>query len=238
MKKELNDKKIKENLLIINKAEIDELEKNAGEHEFSSDFNIKMKSIFASINEENENSKNEPKQKVLKFNIKKRVAIILVISVLVTSMLSIEASRKYLFNMFYKIYDDRTEIHLENNGEIDENYEFTFEEPSYLPRGFKRSKKIIDDEFVSLTYTNDLKQRINYRKLLIRGSSVLGLDTEKTEIKTCSIEGVEVKYICTETMYVFYWFDDCNKYVLSSTVKNYTELEKVIKSIIKNNKKK
>ncbi len=227
MRKELTDDIIKENLISFSEKEIASIEKDVKEHQFSDAFNEQIDSIMSEF------EKDQTNRSVKLFNNKKLSSIAMIFIIVITSTLSIYAVGKYLFEYSETKYDDHTEINIENFKELPEDYQFVFEEPSYIPDGFKLDEKELTENLGYVIYVNDSGDDIIYDKSLLTGTCTIVLNTERSDIKTIHILGKEVFYIYDNNEYLFYWFDDYEEHTLGSTIDDMDFHIKIIESIIK-----
>ncbi len=235
MKKEFNDKIIKENLIILSELELENIDNNVEEHKFSDEFNKNMDDILSKINYDEIENKDTKNKKVLKFITKKKIAVILAMCIVFTSALTIEASRKFLFNIFYNVFDDRTEVYVDKDKNTNTNtkdtYVFTFEEPSYIPEGFELVDKTVLDENASVEYKNNNKKYFIYDKYLVKGSSVFGFDTEDADIEKFTLNNTDITCVHKNDIYTYYWFDDYNASVFTTNIERKKIRLKIINTI-------
>lgn len=162
---------------------------------------------------------NRIKQKVRSFcKVSRKIALfIIILSVSSTiTLLSVEATRNAIFNVFIEQYEKYTEIKF--NKEVSEVKNNKLYMPNYLPQGFKETSTVTYGNSVMMIYTNDNGIDILFKQRPAETGTTL-IDNENTKYKEIEING-NVAYLfealTTEDYSVLLWQEDSVVFELES----------------------
>lgn len=159
----------------------------------------------------------------------KRVAIICVVLLtMLTTACSVKAIREPIINFIKQVYESFT--HYSFDGDITE--EITKEYTIKIPDDFKQTNTTKNEFFVSVEYTNDKGEIIEFKQMTAEYSTGYFVDNEQGETSTKTVGNIEVEYkkwydtqtvIWTKDGYVF--AIDCYGDI------EYATIESMIKSL-------
>ena len=153
-------------------------------HEFSKDFNRKMKKFIW---------KHKNKQLIKELKVVGKIAAALLILIGVTFFGSTMVARANLDVLFRKI-----EVALEDSSmyvydEKTDSYSFTMYEPEYVPEGYEEVSRVIDDKNVTISYENEEKEMIYWKQYIVKKGMITGEDSEFDDVIEKEYAGDNVK---------------------------------------------
>lgn len=220
----MNNIEITDDLLyeLVPKAEKIILEQLPTEKElnyiFSKAFEKKMKKLL---------KKNSDKYFIKSFK-KIAVTFLIISSIILTTVMSVEALRAKIFKVIKEIYKELTSISFIVDND-DSNIDFIVMEAEYIPKGFDK----IDTEklytMIFITYKNEDGEEIIYKQNKItNGTSII--DTENAEIENIVINGYKGQIVYKNETNHLIWLDNEYLYSIRSTIEK-EELIKMAESI-------
>lgn len=185
---------------------------------FSKVFDNKMKKLL---------KKNSDKYFMKSFK-KIAVTFLIISSIILTTVMSVEALRAKIFKVIKEIYKELTSISFIVDND-DSNIDFIVMEPEYIPKGFDK----IDTEklysMIFITYKNEAGEEIIYKQNKItNGTSII--DTENAEIENIVINGYKGQIVYKNETNHLIWLDNEYLYSIRSTIEK-EELIKMAESI-------
>lgn len=187
-------------------------------HIFSKTFEEKMKKFL---------KKNSDKYFIKSFK-KIAVTFLIISSIILTTVMSVEALRVKMFKVIKEIYKELTSISFIVDND-DSNIDFIVMKPEYIPKGFDK----IDTEklytMIFITYKNEGGEEIIYKQNKItNGTSII--DTENAEIENIVINGYKGQIVYKNETNHLIWLDNEYLYSIRSTIEK-EELIKIAESI-------
>ena len=160
---------------------------------------------------------------------KKIAAIFLIIaSIILTTVMSVEALRVKMFKIIKEIFKELTSISFIVDND-NANLDFTVMESKYIPKGFEKIDTEVLYTMTFITYKNEDGEEIIYKQSKItNGTSII--DTENAEIEDMLINGYKGQLILKNGTGNLIWFDDEYFYSIRSTIEK-EELIKMAESI-------
>lgn len=204
---------------------ISAIEKQAGQkHEFSKRFEKHMKRILR------EGSRSKNMRKFMRITRRAAAVFLIILSVLLTITLSVEATREKLIELVRRIYADWTETEYNLKEGVDGKFRLI--EPEYLPEGYREYEKEFFDHFYTIYYRNNGNEdtQIMYNEILADGLTV-GMDTEDAEVKVITINGVDVEYFENKGIGYVTWIEGDTYFNLTGYI-DVNELLQMAKSMI------
>lgn len=157
-------------------------------------------------------------------------ACAVIVVVLLSAVMSVEAARKQFFEVIIKVYEQLTEVRVhdpENASQI-----LTLCKPEYVPNGYVlKEQHVYSDILYDVYYVNENENPINYSQQILGGTYIF--DTEDAYTDTRMIGGWEVHVIEKNGYSQVYWYDDSFFYTLDGKIE-LRELVKMAESIIIN----
>ncbi len=162
----------------------------------------------------------------------RRVAMVflLILSLALTTVISVEALRTRFFDVIVKVYHELTRIDMvtEDKGSVD--FVFEAKEPAYVPEGFKKSNVEENGLGQTIIYENQDKVQILYAQDY--GANMeMAVDTEDTTIETFYIGSYEAKFVSKNGEQQLIWFVGDYVYHLTAPL-GKEELVEIAESII------
>lgn len=131
------------------------------------------------------------------------VAMIIIIVISSTVLLSVKATRNYIFNAVIRWQEDHFSIQHDSND--DNNYNIIIFRPTYVPAGFKEVSANVIGDIIKITYKNENEQVITLKQSPSQVSHILADYEDKSYIET-EINGNKA--------YVFSAIEDDNNNVI------------------------
>lgn len=187
----VTDDLLKEVLPKVRNELVEEWEKEPVEdHTFSARFNRKMKTFIW---------KHKNKQLIKELKIVGKIAAALLIVVGICFFGNTMVSRANLDVLFKKI-----EVALEDSAmyiydKDTDSYYFTAYEPGYIPEGYVEVSRVVDNDYVSIRYTNKEEKNIIWNQLLVRNNMVMGMDAEYDDVVIKEYAGENVNIYVYES---------------------------------------
>ncbi len=180
------------------------------EHEFSARFNQKMNQLIK--------AESKPYFPLLNTQWKRIVALLAVIIILgITTVACVPVLRNRFYKMIEDIYEKYSRISFEKTHEdhldIGPFVEYGFTE---VPEGFELIEKIVQDYYVSVTYTSNGRDLV-FRQMLMEDSKFI-INTEDSKLKVICLDGVERHYLDNEESRMIFWYDDQYVFVVSGNI--------------------
>lgn len=158
------------------------------------------------------------------------VACAVIIVVLMSAVMSVEAARKQFFKVMIRVYEQLTEVRVNEPKNIPQI--LTLCKPEYVPKWYVlEEQEVYYDMFYDVYYVNEDENRINYSQQILGGTNIF--DTEDAYTDTRMIGGREVHIIEKNGFSQVYWYDDGLFYTLDGKIE-LRELVKMAKSVIIN----
>lgn len=221
MKKEITNEILKATLNKWSEKELDLLEGQAGEHDFSDEFMVSMEEIMSKSCEEKK--KKEKKKRLMPM---KLIAIAAALLLFVFSNADV---RNYFLNMTIETNEKNTNISIVTLNEMEVEMELA--RPRYVPDGFKIVEEDKTDRSIRVIYKNKNDEEIFYWQNEMLENAHLSIDTEDTKLETLEINGQEVYYFYNKNEHTFFWFIYNNMFEITSSYSR-EELEKMVESLI------
>lgn len=212
------DKLLYENCPIVEELLLENLPKEEDiDYEFSRQFEKSMKRM---IKEQKRGSLVSKFYKVSKI-----VAVIVIAITLFSFPKSADALRFKLFEIIREVYEEFS-IHKyqgKNNKKIKN---INGVKPNYIPKGFEVIKETEEEEYILITYKNNLEY-IKYHCFEINNNR-LYIDTENAKVTEVLINGIKADYIDKGLFQMISWEKDGYGYNLSveSIDENYIKFDK------------
>lgn len=188
---EITDKWLYQYMPVLDRAIIDELEKQAHtKYEFSSGFQHRMKHLIR--------HEAHPYLGVVQ-NILRRVAIFFtgIIGAALVLTMSVEAYRKEFFEAVKTIIEDT--VLYKYHVSTAETEEFVINEPKYIPEGYKEIERTESNILCSIVYENEIGEMITWDQTLVLNGDSMIIDSE--------YDSQIIKEICGEEAFLFLYSD-------------------------------
>ncbi len=213
------------------KQECAQLEVEAAEnpHVFSERFERKMKYLLR--------SKSNVYYRLFGSAFKK--AAVLTIAALIISFsaaMSIQASRRAIFEFFIKIYETFSVVFFTDSTVTPRNAAPVIEvvyEPSYIPEGYELVERNVSGTYIKYKYSNGNGEDVSYMQVCADSDRKIIFDTEDEKVYCGEINGKQynysirkelIKIVWQEHDYVFqllgYDLDELIKMMTSLTISN------------------
>lgn len=214
------DKLLYENCPIVEELLLDNLPKEEDiEYEFSRQFEKNMKKMI----------KGQKRGYLVSkfYKISKIVAVIVVaISISLFSFPKrSDAFRFKLFEIIREVYEEFS-IHIYQGKNDKKTEDINDLKPGYIPKGFDVIKETEEEEYILITYKNNLEY-IKYQCFEINNNR-LYIDTENAKVTEVLIDGINADYIDKGAFQMISWEKDGYGYNLSveSIDENYVKFDK------------
>ncbi|WP_353094133.1 DUF4367 domain-containing protein [Tissierella praeacuta] len=156
------------------------------------------------------------------------VAFLIIVSIILTTVMSVEALGAKMFKIIKEIYKELSSISFVVDND-DYSLELIVMEPKYIPKGFEKTDTEILYTMIFIIYNNKDGEEIIYRQSKItNGTSII--DTENAEIEDILINGYKGQIVLKNGTNHLIWFDEEYFYSIRSTIKK-EELIKMAESI-------
>ena len=170
----------------------------------------------------------------------KRAAVIaaIIIPVSMVSLLSVEASRNFIFNAVMNWASDHVAIQYQDRQASSSEMSSPDDSeirPHYLPEGFVKTETTQTDSSFTIQYRNDQGELILFRKSPISKQGPFAVDTEHTTHKEIEIQGEKASlFIANEPdgMSYLVWKNHSYSFQLSSEI-SPEQLVKMAESVTK-----
>lgn len=110
------------------------------------------------------------------------VAITIIIVISSTILLSVKATRNYIFNAVIKWQEDHFSI--QHDGKDDTSYNLSIFRPTYIPKGFDEVSANVIGDIIKITYENKKEQVIILKQSSSQDSHILADYEDKSFIET------------------------------------------------------
>lgn len=187
-------------------------------HRFSKSFEKKMKRLI----------RDHKKTDFMKSFSKVAIIILVVVSMLLTTIISVEALRTRAFKVIKEIYKELTSISFIVDNDI-EDVDFVVKKPKYIPEGFKQIDINELNTMVLVVYEDGTGNQIVYHQAYIMNNKII-LDTEDAEIIDIEINGYDGQIISNRGQIQLIWFDEEYYFNISSTI-DKEEIIKIAKGL-------
>lgn len=117
-----------------------------------------------------------------KYSSKITVALIIIIVISCTALLSVKATRNYILNAVIRWQEDHFSIQYDSND--DNNYNLIIFRPTYVPAGFNEVSVNVIGDIIRITYENENEQVITLKQSPSEASHILADDEDKSFIET------------------------------------------------------
>ncbi len=143
--------------------------------------------------------------------------------------MSVEAYRETLFRTIKTMLEDSV---LYSYVTDQDEGAFTIRKPSYLPKGYKETLNLENDNVISIDYENDLGELILWDQHFIRDGNEIVLDSEYDSMKTMKIHGSTATVFRYDSGFAmaYYEYED-SVYVITADRISSNELFKMLESI-------
>lgn len=167
-------------------------------HEFSTDFNRKMKKFIW---------KRKNKQLIKELMVVGKIAAALLLLVGVCFFGSTMVARANLDVLFKKI-----EVALEDSSmyvydEKTDSYIFNMYEPGYVPEGYAKVSKIVDNKMVLISYENENKEKIHWKQMTVKTGMVATTDKEYDDVLEKEYYGDKIKICIYKSGYKILYYE-------------------------------
>ena len=187
-------------------------------HRFSKSFEKKMKRLI----------RDHKKTDFMKSFSKVAIIILVVVSMLLTTIISVEALRTRAFKVIKEIYKELSSISFIVDND-DSDVDFVVKKPKYIPKGFKQIDINELNTMVLVVYEDGTGNQIVYHQAYIMNNKII-LDTEDAEIIDIEINGYDGQIISKRGQIQLIWFDEEHYFNISSTI-DKEEIIKIAKSL-------
>lgn len=158
----------------------------------------------------------------------KRVAIIFtIILILLTTACSVDSIYKPILRFIKEVYETFTHYSIEGKSADIITTEYS---PTYIPEGYKQTKKIENDAIIITEYINSKNSIIKFKQTTTEYSAGYYVDNEVSITHTENVNNIEVKFKKWNDMKSAIWIN--NGYAFIVDFNSDIDIE-VIKEIIK-----
>lgn len=186
---------------------------------FSPEFERKMEKLI----------KKEKKRSVnTYYKYFKKIVIIFLIaltSIITITTINTEAFPENLMRIMKKMYKEFTDYNF-----INPNTQKTHsqKEPRYVPSGYEEIERTKEEDYLSISYKNNLDNYITYQTMTM-DKDIVSLNTEGAEIDNLRFNNHYAQYVEKGNTQQLLWDDKNNIYILSKEVstKKITKRDKI-----------
>lgn len=143
----------------------------------------------------------------------KRAAVVVVaILTVFTAAFSVKAIREPVIRFIKQVYETFTDYLYEGDTtvKIDKEYVIT-----YLPEGFEQTSKTNNDVRITTKYESNKGDSIIFSQRITSGNSGWAVDIEQGDIKSETIDGIDIKFYESEEEKIVIWLKDGYVFVLN-----------------------
>ena len=161
-------------------------------------------------------------------------ACAVIIVVLMSAVMSVEAARTKIFEFFIQKFEELTSLKIYGNGGLG-YVKFEPQSPSYVPDGYKKVNEITDEMTNVIVYVNENDEHIVYSQDLLTASEHI-FDTEDADTEDLYLDNQHVTLSKKKgtKRHMIFWHDKKYMYWISGNNITDMELKKMAKSIIVN----
>ncbi|EQF22302.1 hypothetical protein QEW_4471 [Clostridioides difficile CD160] len=188
-------------------------------HIFSPEFETKMNKLIKKNKKRNENTYYK--------HFKKIVIILLIVltGIITITTVNTEAFPENLMRIIKKIYKEFTDYNF-----INPNMEktYSYKEPKYIPFGYKEVERVKEEDYLVITYKDNLDDYIIYQTMPM-DRDIVSLNTEGATIENIEINNYYAQYVEKGNTQQLLWDDKNNIYILSKELqtKKITKKDKM-----------
>lgn len=188
-------------------------------HIFSPEFETKMNKLIKKDKKRNENTYYKHFKKIV------IIFLIVLTGIITITTVNTEAFPENLMRIIKKIYKEFTDYNF-----INPNVEKTYshKKPKYIPFGYKEVERVKEEDYLVITYKDNLDDYIIYQTMPM-DRDIVSLNTEGATIENIEINNYYAQYVEKDNTQQLLWDDKNNIYILSKELqtKKITKKDKM-----------